>query len=644
MAKIELEGFPADFKQLVDTSDYRKTTERKIWDLALLFLEGRQWVQYDNLAKTNIASQGSQGPAWKITVNLLINIYRNLLSKLSTEYPSVAVTPATAMTDDILKAQATELALKYYWNQQDLKGKLTKAFSWLLTAGTTALHSYYDPDLDTVTTEVVSPYDLIFEPYVDSPEESDWIAIRRHVKRWELIKQFPKSKKLIEESSDSLNPTSRPGQASLEQVPANRLEIYEVYWRDGKHAFVLGSEYLYKGTNPLVDIPIRIIRYTEVPGKLWGVGLLAPLIDMQWLYNKSRSQVIQNIELMSNPKWLIPKTSGINPNAITNRAGEKVFYNAAGGTPTQIAAAPLPSHVFDNITRLQSEMMDVSGIHSTSLGKRAVGITSGKAMQTLAEQDMSQLQVTQLRIEETMRGVARDVIRLMKNYYKEDKMVRMMDGLGKLIFKQVTNADYVDDPEVFIETGSLFRSEAQDRDAKILQLYELKLLPPEEALKELSYKTGNRFVIERMEDMAHAQELLEAATRGYEIEVFRTDNLEVFKEVFGGYMKQPEYYSLDEETQNYLRDIFVALESGGQPVEPENAPSQDRVFPRDVSPKIDEADAIGEVFGQSSLRGQLQTTDAIAGAKGASADFARAEQQMAQRSEALISKKPGGFG
>ena len=114
MAKIELEGFPADFKQLVDTADYRKTTERKIWDLALLFLEGRQWVQYDNLAKTNIASQGSQGPAWKITVNLLINIYRNLLSKLSTEYPSVAVTPATAMTDDILKAQATELALKYF--------------------------------------------------------------------------------------------------------------------------------------------------------------------------------------------------------------------------------------------------------------------------------------------------------------------------------------------------------------------------------------------------------------------------------------------------------------------------------------------------------------------------------------------------
>jgi len=644
MAKKELEGFPADFKQLVDTSDYRKTTERKVWDLALLFLEGRQWVQYDTTARTNVSSQGTDGPAWKITVNLLINIYRNLLSKLATEYPSVAVTPATALTDDILKAQATELALKYYWNQQDLKGKLTKAFSWLLTTGTSALHSYYDAESDQIETEVVNPYDLVFEPYVDSPDESDWIAIRRHVKRWELIKQFPKSKKFIEEASDSLNPSTRPGQASLEQVPANRLEIYEVYWRDGKHAFVLGSEYLYKGTNPLIEIPIKIIRYTEVPGKLWGVGLLAPLIDMQWLYNKSRSQVLQNIELMSNPKWLIPKTSGVNPNAITNRAGEKVYYNAAGGTPQQIGAAPLPSHIFDNITRLQSEMMDVSGIHSTTLGKRAVGITSGKAMQTLAEQDMSQLQVTQLRIEETMRGVARDVIRLMKHYYKEDKMIRMMDGLGKLIFKQVTNADYVEDPEVFIETGSLFRSEAQDRDAKILQLYELKLLPPEEALKELSYKTGNKYVIERMEDMAHANELLEAATRGFEIEIFRTDNLGVFKEVFGSFMRQPDYYALDEEAQNYIRDIYVALETGGEPMDPANAPANDRVFPRDVPPKIEPNDAIASVIGQSSGQAQMQQADAIGQAKGAAHDFARAEEQLARRGEALISNKPGGMG
>lgn len=643
MAKVELEAFPQNFRELVDTADYRKTTERKLWDVSLLFLEGKQWLDMATTAGNWTAGQNNRGASWRVTVNLLLNIYRNLLSKLATEYPSIAVTPATGLTNDILKAQSTELALRYFWSDQKLKEKLADAFSWLLSCGTVGIHTYYNDENKTVETEVINPYDLVFEPYVSSPAESDWIAIRRHIKKWELIKQFPKHKELIKEATDNMSPGSRPGEASLEQIPEGRLEVFEVYWRDGKHAWILGSEYLHKGVNPIGTIPISILRYTEVPGKLWGVGLIAPLVDMQWLYNKSRSQVIQNIELMSNPKWLIPKTSGVNPNAITNRPGEKVFYNAAGGTPQQIGAAALPGHVFDNITRLQSEMMDVSGIHSTSLGKRAVGITSGKAMQTLAQQDMSQLQITQLNIEERMRDVATSAIRLMKHYYKESKMVRMMDGLGQMIFKEINNTDYVDDPEVFIEAGSLFRDEAQDRDAKILQLYEMKLLPPEEALKELSYRTGNRYVVQRMEDMAHANELLEAAKMGYQIEIFKTDNLPVFQEVFGGYMKQPEYYSLDEEAQNYIRDIYISLEQGGK-LTPENSAAMDKVYPQSLSPKVNQSDALEAVAMQGSVSGQEATIQSVLEGKGQMADMVNAEKQMARGAEALLSTKIGGLG
>jgi hypothetical protein len=46
---------------------------------------------------------------------------------------------------------------------------------------------------------------------------------------------------------------------------------------------------------------------------------------------------------------------------------------------------------------LQSEMQDVASIHAVSLGKRAVGLTSGKAINALAENDMSQLTRDQLR-------------------------------------------------------------------------------------------------------------------------------------------------------------------------------------------------------------------------------------------------------
>ncbi len=646
--KIKLEGYPTDFKASVETSDFRRVEERRFWDLSLLFLEGKQWAQYDNSTTRLVGGAGFQGgESWRITVNLLINIYRNILSTLSTEYPSIAVTPATALTDDILKAQATEIALKYYWQKDKLKTKLSLAFSWLLSCGTVGLHSYYDELTEEVTTEVVNPFDLIFEPYVSSPEESDWIAVRRHVKKYELIKQFPKHKKLIEEASDSMDPSNRPGDASFTQIPEGRLEIFEVYWRDGKHAFVLGSDYLYQGFSPLKRIPIQIIRYTEVPGRLWGVGLIAPLIDMQWLYNKSRSQVLQNIELMSNPKWLIPKTAGVNPNAITNRPGEKVFYNQAGGKPEQIGASPLPSHVFDNITRLQSEMMDVSGIHSTTLGKRAVGVTSGKAINALQSGDKSQLMITMTYIEEAAKNLAESVIDLMKHNYKETKMIRMLDGLGTLVYKELKNTDIVDNPEVFIDAGSLFRDEAQDRDAKILNLYEMKLIEPHEALQELSYRTGNKHVVRRMETMAHADELLQAAVQGYDIEIFRTDDLAMFIEVFGGYMRQPIYYTLPPERQDYIRDIFISIETAMLPADQkpdlEETLVNSQVYPKVVPPKKDE-EQLQAALTQNSPQAQAATMNAQLDMEQLVGSMGAAETSLAKGSEALLSTKRGGMG
>jgi hypothetical protein len=592
MAKKTL-SFPTDFKKKqIDKSDYTKSIERRTWDLSLLFLEGRQWMSWDNTARNMAGYPEVQGD-YRITVNLLLNIYRNLLSKLATTYPGIVVSPASPSTEDILKAQSSEMAIKYYWKEGDMKEKLGKSFEWLLSCGTAGYHSYYDPEQNEVVTEIVSPFDLVFEPYVDCPSDSQYIGIRRHVAKEELIRTVPDKEEQILESADSYDVQNRPGSASLTNVPADRVEIFEVYWKDGRHAILLNEDYLYAGENELGYIPIEVLRYTQVPGKLWGIGLIAPLIDMQWLYNKSRSQVIKNIELMSNPKWLVPKSSGVNPSAITNRPGEKVYYNAAGGAPTQIGAAPLPAHVFDNITKLQGEMMDVSGIHSTSLGKRAVGITSGKAMQTLADQDMSQLQQTQLRIEETCRKIAQTTLKLMKLYYKESRMVRMFDDAGKIVFKQLQNTDIVEVPDVFIEAGSLFRSETQDRDRKIYDLLEMGLIQPETALKELSFKTGNKFVMDKMESMAHAKELLDAAIVGYDIEIFKSDDLSAFKQVFGDFIRGPDYYNLGEERQEYIRDVFIAIEHGEMdPQKLGEANFQEKVFPRQPSPTAENTEML----------------------------------------------------
>ena len=645
MAKDKSEDlkYPKGFIRDLQDADINTTSERKVWDLALLFLDGKQWLNYNDVnVRTNRATPYATNRDNKVTVNLLINIYRNILSKLSVTYPSISILPASPSAEDILKAQSSELAIKYYWNKDQLKLKFTKAFEWLISCGTVGMHTYYDPRKDNVTTEVVSPFDLMFESDVDSIENSDYIGVRRHVLKHELERSFPKFKKEIKLAVDSLDNSSRPGEASLSDIPSNRLEIFEIYWRDGKHAILMGETYLYKGHYDLEDIPIQVMKYTDVPGKLWGIGLIAPLLDMQWLYNKSRSQVLQNIELMSNPKWLVPKTSGIMQQQITNRPGEKIYYNAAGGTPTQIGAAPLPSHVFDNITRLQSEMMDVSGVHSTSLGKRAVGISSGKAIETLAAQDMSQLQITQLIIEEATKNLARDVLVLMRTFYKEAKMIRMLDDAGEVVFKQLKQTDLIEDPEIFIEAGSLFRAESMDRDAKILEMMNLGLVTPEIALKELSFKTGNSFVIEKMESMSHAMDLLEAAKRGFDIEVFKSDDIQAFKEVFGGFIRSPEYYRLPPDRQEYLRDVYIAIEQAG--LTPEQLAQEN--FPVQTPPSATGKTELQNIMGNESSAAQQQSLDESLAMNSISGGFDIAEEALTRQrgAEALITPRGGPVG
>jgi len=578
-----------------------------MWDLSLKFLEGRQWLTYDRNLSRHITARATQGGGTKVTVNLLLNIYRNILAKLRLAYPGVVVLPASPSAEDISKAKASETALRYYWTASDMRFELGKCTEWLMTCGTAALHTYYNPTTEAVETKHISPYDLFFEPDVPDVSEAQWVAIRTIETREQLKEVYPDFAEEIDFSADRYK-----GDGNYQKhdgPPEDRVEIFEIYWRDGRHAIVMGDIYLYQDDQyPVDSFPVQVIKYTHIPGRLWGISLLAPLIDLQWLYNKGRSQVINNIELMSNPKWLIPKTAGVSKTAITDRPGEKIYYNAAGGQPKQIQSAPIPGYVLGNLQTLQMEMQDVAGVHNISLGKRAIGVTSGKAIQALATQDSGQLQVTQMGIEQAVRHVAKTALLLMRTFYTEAKMMRMMDATGQVVFHEIKGVDLVDVPEVFIEAGSLFRDEAQDRDAKLMEMLQLGLITKEVAMQEMSFRTGNSFITEKVQAIAHAKDILEATKQGYEVEIFRNDDTEAFLKVFGDFMREREYYELPQERQLYIRDVYVALVASALPPEQyELVRNADKVFPRKPVPGAgpEQQASLAVVQGSDAAQGQV---------------------------------------
>tara|TARA_R110000765_G_scaffold76454_2_gene149793 strand:- start:627 stop:2468 length:1842 start_codon:yes stop_codon:yes gene_type:complete len=589
--------YPKNLKTLLQSSASQRRSTSRVWDLCILYLEGKQHLDWDTTRKRFSTSDRYRSE--RVTVNRIIGIYRTVLSKLDTAYPSVAVLPASNSWEDITRALASEQALHYYWANAKIKYTIQEAISWMLTTGNVALHTFYSKEEGRIITNVVRPYDLFFEKNASSWDESDWVSVRSIVKRDDLKDAYPDKAEEIDAAAEAQ--TDELGT----KIPTGRVELYETHWHNGKYAISIGSTYLYKGACPGNVMPIQFIRYTKIPNRIWGTGLVSGLIDLQNQYNRSRSQQMLNVRLMSNPVWLIPKTAGVS--RIQNRVGENVYYNAAGGKPERVAAPPLPGYVSENVMQLHNEMMDVAGVHNTSLGKRAIGITSGKAIEALTAQDTSQLDSTMQEIEKAVAEMAKVALVLMKAYYDEPRMIRMMDNAGAVIHKELSGTSLVTTPEIHIEAGSLFRKEAQDRDAKVMDMLEAQLITPEQALKELSFRTANTFVLDKMQSLSHAMDMLDAAKSGLRIEIFPEDDLASFAEVFGQFIRSEAYYSLDAEKQNYIRDIFVSITTFGQPQEAYAMAQQQKVFPRQEKPsEVAETISVTE---STDAQGQIATED-----------------------------------
>ena len=612
--------FVKNIKTKIDEAKTSKVIEEKQWELNLRFLDGNQHNAFDkNLQSFLSVREGNNLP----TINLLLPIYRNLVSRLVAAYPGIVVMPASPSYDDIVKAQSSELALRYYWAEEDISELVNEAVQWLIPCGNALFHTYYDPDKKKVCPEVIKPFDFYYERGIVDIRDSRWIAIRRFVSSEDLIDTYPDKRKEIEEYTSKQDASEVETNASYvdatayysqNYLPPGKLETFEIYDKKGNHGIVLGDIWLFEGQTPEGIYPCQHLKWTEIRNRVWGQSLLSPLIEIQSYYNRARGQILQNVELMANPKWLIPKTAGVAPNAITKKAGEKIFYNPAGGVPQQVSAATIPSYVIDNIRQLQSELMDVSGIHGSTLGKRAIGILSGKAIQEMTSSDLSTLQMTQNSMEKACMEMAKSVLVYMKAYYDEARMYKMFDKLGHIVFKAISGEDIVDTPEVFIQANTLFQSDAVERETRAIQLFQAGLIDKDACLAEIEYRTGNAYVIEKLQGIAHASEMLDLVKKGAAIEIFMTDDLKAFEKVFNDFiMGDPtSYYALPQERQDYIRDILVSIASNGQP-NPEQAAAQleskMKVFPRTAA-------SVQGLATQGSIVAQGQTmASVLAGAE-----------------------------
>jgi len=545
----------------------------------------------------------------------MMNIERSIISRLTLDIPTPVVIPASDTINDITKATASEMALRYFWLSEKQTRKWQEVVRWLAQTGNCGIHTYYEPGYEVtaaansmpgddelegprpekvvggkkvmgrVRSDVISPFNLFFEPGVHDPSEARWCAIRSFSTKAELKDTYPDKSDKIEELSSGGEDTRY---AFQEYIPDGRVEVYEVYWRDGRHAIISGD--LYLETEFSEDVrdtyPVRLVRYHTIEGDLWGQGPMVQIADLQQLYNRTRTQIHANVRLMGNPPWLIPRTADVRKGTLMNKPGGIIRFTPGGGAPSPASPQQLPAHVVREPSLLREEMSDVAGAHGVTLGRREPGVKSGVHARTLTQQDSAQLLATQHEMIAAIEDTMLTALLLMKRHYTERRVIKMLDNAGAPAWKAISNTDIVDDPEVYIDGNTLFKVDASHRESRVLEMVQLGLMTPDEARDAINFRTFNKSQTDEFVAISHARDMLQAVIMGELIEILPTDDLKAFTKVFTEYVQSPPYYDLPPETQEYIAQIIKDITLFGAPEAEYQAASQIRTVSPHQSPTL----------------------------------------------------------
>lgn len=547
----------AEIADRIESSKMQKQTYERRWEICLRFLNNEQHPGGYDAVTQGYGGAGNRGRARHIVINLIGPLYKNILSRLSTNYPGVAVMPTGPSSDQVLQAQMSEVYLRYVWQAKKVNRVARRAVEYLLSLGTAGVHVYWEPGDTMPCIKAVNAFDLYWDAGALNHEDSDWIAVRRWATPKELRKVYPAFAEYLDDPDNSPTASgiinSQLRYTDSQPAPG-KMEVFDVYC-DGEHIVMCDGQELWRGETPGEITPVHVMIWTEVPNISWGQGLVEPLIDLQRVYNASREMVMQNAANMANPKWMVPSEANVAANAITANAGEKVYFDGPL-SPRQEAPAPLPAYVIDNTRMIPTEMQDVSGIHSATLGRKQSG-QSGKALEIQTANDLSSIQVSQECIEDAFQAMAESVLCYAKDNITEPVMVRQLGSLGRAVFQEIKNTDIVDSPQVLIEAGTLFQDSIADRESRVIAQFQAGLIDKDVAMKELSFRTGNSYLLQKMEDTSHVKAMLRMVTEGDAmLELSPADDPALFMEIFTEFMKKPEFYALPLHRQNYIADLI----------------------------------------------------------------------------------------
>ena len=446
------------------------------WTLNANFLCGHQNCEIDVDSNTVVLEQPTMRMDHERRIyNRIAPLMETRDANLGSVKYDMVVNPRTNEAEDVAKARVSTKLLEFLQSSVDFDRKHAQIRRWAEVCGTSFSLSWWDKDAGKVvgveitetngTDEMGNPiikqtkreihegelamgiltayevfphslvvedikdqHDIIIEQVLDVGDIFDRYGIEVDGESIESYTMSPLPNATTghgrQNAAFGINKTTREDCAKVITYLENPSKKHP----KGRVIIIVKDMLAYYGELPGGVMPVVVHKAKQVAGMFYGKSVIEDLIPLQRTYNNVMNKIVDNIATIANNPILTP-VGAIDIDAVESNggieSGSVVEYDPARGKPEFMQYPNPPSVVFEMRNHLEESMEYTAGVSQLMVYGAAASSSSGKALDTRREIDMTRMSMTADNLRESVIAMARIWLILNKQYSTGNRVINI---------------------------------------------------------------------------------------------------------------------------------------------------------------------------------------------------------------------------
>jgi predicted RNA-binding Zn-ribbon protein involved in translation (DUF1610 family) len=217
-------------------------------------------------------------------------------------------------------------------------------------------------------------------------------------------------------------------------------------------------------------LPYTHCKYRDIPGMFWGASPFTDLITAQKRLNAVDSHIVQNRKQMVSNQWMIPEGAGVSH--VDGRPGLIIRWSpqtTGGFKPERLQGVPVPQQVLEERQQATTDMEELSGAREVLQGDVPPGPETGAAIEFLQEQAFRRFGPAVQRWRAALADHERRKLLLVRKYWKEKRIVRVLGDNMETEHFNYSKADIVGAEDMHIRVGIGLQFSQTSKNEKLMK-------------------------------------------------------------------------------------------------------------------------------------------------------------------------------